>query len=122
MRINVTKLKAKGLEKIPVASLLDKKGQLLQMQPVTVVSMPKPGTGIKETIEAVEFIAAVTNVIYGFVIKGFTSLGWIAIVWSLIPLARKAVPAIKGIGNIPSELNDLTAEEKNEVLEALKDH
>jgi hypothetical protein len=118
--LDVKGLKAKGAERIPVISVLDMKGHLHRMQPVTVVPKPPVGTGTQETMEAIEFIAGVANMIYNFVTQ--PGIGWFKIVWNVIPLVKKAIPAIKGLSLIPQELDDLTIQEKSEVLEAVAEH
>jgi len=121
-KINIDELKAKGAEKLPVESLLNTKGRVLQFQPVAIIAKPKMGQGVTETLEAVQFIAAVANMIFSFVAKGWTGLGWISIAWNVVPLVTKAIPAIRGLSLIPQELDDLTNEEKEEVLTAIKEH
>ena len=118
--MDVSELKAKAMDVIPIVHVLDMKGQLHRMQPVAVIAKPKVGQGVQETLEAVEFIAGVANMIYGFIAK--PGIGWIKIVWNVIPLVKKAIPAIKGLSLIPQELDDLTIQEKSEVLSAISEH
>jgi len=121
-KINLEGLKIKGAEKLPIESLLNANGRILQLQPVVAITKPAPGRGVKETLEAVSFIAAIANMVFSLIAKGWTGLGWITIVWNIIPLVSKAIPAVQGLNDVPQELDDLSPEEKEEVLEALKKH
>lgn len=123
MRINVTELKHKNVQKIPTTSLLTSSGRLRVLQPVVAIPKPKVANiyGTKETIEAIKLIAAITNILFSIGIKGWTGIGWVTIVWNVWPVIKTIIPGLSGIGSVVDEIEDLDPMEKQELIDAIKE-
>lgn len=119
--MKLTKLKAKGLQVLPVTSVLSNSGKIHTLQPVMAIAKPDIETyGIKDTLKSVKLIAAIANAVFVVAAGGWMKLGIFSIIFSIIPIVPKLFSAISGIGNVVNELNDLSPNEKEELIEAVK--
>jgi hypothetical protein len=89
-----------------------------------VRQIPKPQidiVGITDTVQAIKFVAKVTNSVYRIALGGWV-IGPIGIALALIPIIPSAISGLGGISNCINEIEDLTPKEKDKLIEAVKDH
>jgi len=106
---------------LPHKSFLMSNGKLIKLKPVALPDRPVLNlVGIKETSEAIDLIATIANTIAVIALTGW-NIGLLGGITKSIPIFFKLIPAVKGIGNVITELEDLTPDEKQELIDLVQD-
>lgn len=114
INVDFSDVESKGLETIPSK----KKENNLEMEKVKMPSKPRIPYGIEETIDVVEFLTSSANAVQ----EAMSDDGKITLkdYPKFFTPVTKIFPALTGIGQVPKELGDLQPEEKEQLVELIK--